>query len=145
MASAGLASTPVDEELIALLLQQDAWEPLPLPEPDSTTNPVEAKKRADAIYLRDNVLPTLVPALHDLLDLVERERELGATARATSRCVSREHPTGASGPIEWLAQYLVRNNTKRCDALHSHPYVVLHRAAKLQQADQDAPPNGVAS
>jgi hypothetical protein len=123
-----------EERFVAMLLNQDVWTPCAtaVPEPNPAT--ATAAQRENAAYLQEHVFPTLVPALHDLCDLVLRDKELGTAARHSSACVSHEHPTGAAGPIPWLAQYLMRNNLQHSATLQQHPYVVLSRAAAKETA-----------
>lgn len=127
------AAPVVDERLVALLLSADTWEPVDCPDPSTATTDAERKKLADAAYLHKEVLPTLIPALHDLSALVQRDNELGEKAKPTSTSISRRHPTGDAGPVDWLAQYMLRNNTRHSSTLRNHPYGVLARAAEQQK------------
>jgi hypothetical protein len=122
------APRDIDPRLVAMLLSQEIWRP------SASAGEGDDKGQDDLAYLQDAVFPTLVPALHDLCELVQREKELGDAARPTTACVSRAHPTGASGPVQWLAQYLTRYNLKHSAALKNHPYVVLSAAAKEHTA-----------
>lgn len=122
-----------EERLVSWLLQQGLWPMDDMVAQQARLRDEEEdasnRNQSDAAYLQERVFPTLVPALHDLAELVQRQQELGVDSRASTRCVSRTHPTGASGPVKWLAQYLYRHNTAQTDALARHPYVVLSNKA----------------
>ena len=134
------ASTAVDYRLVDMLLNDDVWHPSAPPRASSAATLTAQERKAidDELYLRDKVMPTLVPALHDLCELVQREHDHGTHARPSSVCVSKANPTGASGPIQWLAQYLARNNTMHSDSLATHPYGVLSRT--LDESATPPPP-----
>ena len=147
--AASLATAPgVDEQLVATLLAEGVWRPLHLSDKVDAATTDEARRAAENhAYLEREVLPTLVPGLHDLLEQVQRKVELGDAAKPKSGCISAAHPTGASNPIDWLAQYLMRNNHRRAAAaadnlLESHPYGVLYRAQERQRIAQ--PPSKAA-
>jgi hypothetical protein len=125
-----------EERAVSLLLRQHVW-PSDAIAASAVQGPqMQGFSDADAAYLRDEVMPTLVPALHDLSEVVQREQDLGDGARASSRCVSRANPTGASGPLQWLAQYLYRNHHAKSDAVAAHPYNVLAHAAKSEASSK---------
>jgi hypothetical protein len=100
---------------------------------------------ADAKYLAHDVFPTLVPALHELLQLVvKHEEQRKATARlpavpvtsssaATAPGLPDYGPTAHTHPVDWLAQYLFRNNPKHSKALQRHPYCVISKQVLEKQ------------
>eukprot|EP00756_Hemistasia_phaeocysticola_P062814 Hpha_TRINITY_DN6263_c0_g1::TRINITY_DN6263_c0_g1_i1::g.23534::m.23534 len=67
------------------------------------------------LFLEEEILPALVPALQELLAAhLEKEKDI-----ALGKSVN---PVNA---IDWLAQYLMRNNPRYSDRLATHPYVTL--------------------
>ncbi|SCU65800.1 uncharacterized protein TEOVI_000661400 [Trypanosoma equiperdum] len=71
-------------------------------------------------YLRENVFPTLVPALYEL---VKRQQQCALEPDEVSH---RYGPTGNTHPISWLSQYLLRNNTRHSKKICGHPYVMVN-------------------
>eukprot|EP01059_Diplonema_ambulator_P002908 TRINITY_DN12527_c0_g1_i1.p2 TRINITY_DN12527_c0_g1~~TRINITY_DN12527_c0_g1_i1.p2 ORF type:complete len:114 (+),score=51.27 TRINITY_DN12527_c0_g1_i1:278-619(+) len=63
------------------------------------------------LYLEEELLPTLVPALKELLLEASDDRE--------------RLKKSTLNPIDWLAQYLMRNNPRYSDALLHHPYSLM--------------------
>ncbi|KAJ9442315.1 hypothetical protein DIPPA_05879 [Diplonema papillatum] len=62
------------------------------------------------LYLEENVLPTLVPALEELLtEVAERQSS------------KKSH----LNPIDWLAQFLMRNNPRYNDNYTKHPFAII--------------------
>ena len=94
---------------------------------------------ADAKYLAHDVFPTLVPALHELLQLVVKHQEAVAAGKpipavpVTSSIpnapgLPNYGPTAHTHPVDWLAQYLFRHNPKHGKSLENHPYCAITRA-----------------
>lgn len=114
------ASRLSQPELVAYLLEEGLWNPRH--GTDSVEHPTGPRK-ADQLYLEKEVFPTLVPALHDLLELVQARLDDASEPAIYG-------PTGSSHPLDWLAQFLMRRNTRHDAALHNHSYCVLRRALK---------------
>eukprot|EP01065_Artemidia_motanka_P040618 TRINITY_DN5114_c0_g1_i1.p2 TRINITY_DN5114_c0_g1~~TRINITY_DN5114_c0_g1_i1.p2 ORF type:complete len:148 (+),score=67.75 TRINITY_DN5114_c0_g1_i1:69-446(+) len=68
------------------------------------------------LFLEEHVLPVLVPALQELLAAVIEKQRAAAQGFADGSPLN---------PIDWLAQYLMRNNPKYSRRLDTHPYVTL--------------------
>eukprot|EP01063_Lacrimia_lanifica_P025061 TRINITY_DN32855_c0_g1_i1.p2 TRINITY_DN32855_c0_g1~~TRINITY_DN32855_c0_g1_i1.p2 ORF type:complete len:128 (+),score=46.02 TRINITY_DN32855_c0_g1_i1:43-426(+) len=69
------------------------------------------------LYLEQHVYPTLMPALKELL----------AEVSGPEDSVAAELKRARINPIDWLAQYLMRNNPKHNTFLHQHPCALLTR------------------
>eukprot|EP01060_Flectonema_neradi_P036650 TRINITY_DN7121_c0_g1_i1.p1 TRINITY_DN7121_c0_g1~~TRINITY_DN7121_c0_g1_i1.p1 ORF type:complete len:128 (+),score=20.98 TRINITY_DN7121_c0_g1_i1:43-384(+) len=85
----------------------------------------EPHKDERLLYLEEEVLPTLVPALKDLLSEIAQNRE--------------RLKKSDLNPIDWLAQYLMRYNVRHNTYLHSHPYtLLLNKHTRQVRADIEA-------
>ncbi|TPP43739.1 hypothetical protein CGC21_20690 [Leishmania donovani] len=81
------------------------------------------KVSADHRYLIENVFPTLVPALQDLIKQYRDQITQDGTA---SGAANKAQPD----PVMWLAQYLLRNNVHSgTSRLTHHPFQIINRAA----------------
>ncbi len=105
-----------DARLIALLLEEAVWDP----------KAVESSSASNQAYLEETVFPTLIPAIASLLETVHAREEQQGGGFATGEPLPIR-------PTDWLAQYLMRNNTAHSHALHSHPYNVLRRGLKAKK------------
>lgn len=76
---------------------------------------------SDQKYLVEQVFPTLVPALHDLLRCYKsRLGETQDQAQSNSK---------QPDPVTWLAQYLIRNNANHnTSRLVGHPFKLINDA-----------------
>lgn len=84
---------------------------------DSQENALSDDRR----YLTEQVFPTLVPGLYDLLKCYK------------NRIADEENGTFSDNkypdPVMWLAQYLIRNNTHHSTSrLIGHPFQVVNNA-----------------
>ena len=123
-----------DPALVKMLLAEDCWHPLHLGDGEGEYS------SENTAYLEEHIFPTLIPAIHRLLEHVqlrfsqsqilnasypENERKSDQMARdvqnpyarpprriPSSRCISTLHPTGGPNAIEWIAQYLLRYNPR---------------------------------
>ncbi|KAG5470621.1 hypothetical protein LSCM1_01867 [Leishmania martiniquensis] len=78
---------------------------------------------ADHRYLIENVFPTLVPALQDLI----KEHRDQITPNDGDRCTANKTQ---ADPVTWLAQYLLRNNVNGgTSRLTHHPFQTINKAA----------------
>jgi hypothetical protein len=75
----------------------------------------------DQKYLVEQVFPTLVPALHDLLK---------CHRRASSDIKDAQLPDSKQpDPVMWIAQYLIRNNVHHSTSqLAGHPFQLVNNA-----------------
>lgn len=129
MAAGGTTSDP---RLISMLLEDDVWRALHLADDAKAAR----NGAVDAAYLEQHVYPSLIPALAEMLDRVQLVNEQGSGIVPKSSCIAdaATHPLGSVGPTVWLAQHLMRYNTRHSDALRHHPYGVLYAAAKASTA-----------
>lgn len=83
-----------------------------------------------SLYLRQEVFPTLVPAIHELVEMEQSAlREVDGP-----RLDKVRHNVD---PVSWLAMYLLRNNTVSDKSiLHQHPYCVVNRASLEKQLNK---------
>eukprot|EP01061_Rhynchopus_euleeides_P013225 TRINITY_DN23154_c0_g1_i1.p2 TRINITY_DN23154_c0_g1~~TRINITY_DN23154_c0_g1_i1.p2 ORF type:complete len:115 (+),score=41.78 TRINITY_DN23154_c0_g1_i1:211-555(+) len=81
-----------------------------------------AHSNKDLLYLEEHVMPTLVCAVKDLLSELALEVD---TPEEKMRRVKVQ-------TIDWIAQYLMRNNPRHNDYLSSHPYTLLINAQARQ-------------
>ena len=142
---------PVDPKLISNLLDDMVWAVNTDVENHYAKAAAKASSAsetdsADAKYLAHDVFPTLVPALHELLQLVVKHQEAAgaggkpaAAVPVTSSAVNAPGlpnygPTAHTHPVDWLAQYLFRHNPKHTDALEHHPYCVITKALQEKAA-----------
>jgi hypothetical protein len=93
-----------------------------------SANPADA----DSQFLARQVFPTLIPALHRLLELVAEDMQKnGGSVRGfdgnaeARKAVANYGATGSCHPIVWLAQYLMRNASRHSDALADHPFTTV--------------------
>ncbi|XQJ29747.1 hypothetical protein NXY56_005807 [Leishmania guyanensis] len=83
----------------------------------------ENEVSADHRYLIENVFPTLVPALQDLIKNYRGQI-------TPSSMVNGAANTSQADPVMWLAQYLLRNNVQSgTSRLVHHPFQTINRAA----------------
>jgi len=70
-------------------------------------------------YLENKVFPVLVPALEQLLRVMQPQHTQDSTENTTMRPITAPQPlpsataTGKINPILWLAQYLARHNPNK--------------------------------
>ncbi|KPA84794.1 unspecified product [Leptomonas pyrrhocoris] len=75
----------------------------------------------DQKYLVEQIFPTLVPGLHDLLKCYKNR--VSASGDVTAE--DRSQPD----PVMWLAQYLIRNNAHyKTSRLAAHPFQLVNDA-----------------
>lgn len=131
-----LGSQSVDPRLVAMLLEEHCWSPYHGTQSDAAaaTDPTD-KATKDKAYLEDEVFPTLVPALHELAVLVQQYNDVVHSGTEPLKG-AKYGPTGGTHPTDWVAQFLLRNNTRHNDTLLDHPYCVLRRALKQKQQQQ---------
>ena len=134
----------VDPKLVALLLEEACWSPYHGTDQPGTP-PDERRK-----YLEESVFPTLVPALAELLTLVEAEETLKNEGKEPAN-KGPYGPTGEVHPTDWLAQYLMRNNVKERQpggagpSLKEHPYCALRTALAETQSSNNNNNNAAAA
>lgn len=83
-------------------------------------------------WLTKEVLPTLVPALHRLVELAEAHMNAKGSMHVETPAQGEGKkedpdfgPTGRAPPIVWLAEYLLRNSHRHAPFLEQHPYVMV--------------------
>ena len=141
----------MSEQLVLRLLEDAIW--INNPTCDALEKQ-ECNTSANHSYLHDKVFPTLIPALHALLALVQAEVEKGNTdflqrtnakkplgvivrdAMHSDQAINDYGPTLEVNPIEWVAQYLMWHSLQRSPQLGKHPYVVLHHLKKKKEENE---------
>ncbi|KAK7199822.1 hypothetical protein NESM_000029300 [Novymonas esmeraldas] len=110
-----------DSALLVRLIEEDLF--LDHIDKCSGTPRLSANQR----YLVENVFPTLVPALQDLIRRYRGEIDTGSTTSTTQ-----------VDPVMWLAQYLLRNNTHSgASRLARHPFQVINTAALNREPPEE--------
>lgn len=131
------AHQPIAPEVIARLLEEHIW----CANPDlDEHHKLMSKTSTNCKWLHDEIFPTLVPALHRMLELAEAHmqeqhlKEVPKPVAGEGKKVNPNYgPTGRAHPVTWLAEYLMRNSKKHGSTfLESHPYVLVE-AGKLQE------------
>lgn len=126
-------------EVMVRLLEENIWK-------DAASSPIEKHEHGNddnEIYLRAKVLPTLVPALHQLVQLQQKHlRELQSKDHHTAAAAAqRKHgATLDADPIAWLAHYLLRNNTtvEGADSrIKNHPFAVSNNVYLRRKKEDD--------
>ncbi|CAG9580350.1 hypothetical_protein [Leishmania major strain Friedlin] len=108
-----------DSALLVRLIEEDLF----LDHIDKCNGNSEEKVSTDHRYLIENVFPTLVPALQDL---IKQYRDRITQDGTTSDAADKAQPD----PVMWLAQYLLRNNVHSgTSRLTHHPFQIINRAA----------------
>lgn len=124
---------PVDPKLVAMLLEDECW--TPYHGTDAPGTPPDENRK----YLEEHVFPTLIPALADLLTLVQLDSDGNLPKNYSGLAAGPKNygPTGSVPPTDWIAQYLMRNNQKHHRHLDSHPYVILRNALKQKRTKEN--------
>ncbi|KAG5470205.1 hypothetical protein LSCM4_02899 [Leishmania orientalis] len=90
-----------------------------------------AEISADHRYLIENVFPTLVPALQDLIKMYRGQITPNDTGGSTANKAKAD-------PVMWLAQYLLRNNVHSgTSRLAHHPFQTINKAALNRESTEE--------
>ncbi|CCW62862.1 unnamed protein product [Phytomonas sp. EM1] len=94
------------QSFIVRLIEEDLW---------FNEDAIACTEDESMDYLRKEVFPTLIPALHALLSKVQK-----TNGDAFNQCA------GDASPCTWIAHYLLRNNISQTSKLVGHPYNVIN-------------------
>lgn len=111
--------------LLVRLIEEDLF----LDHIDKCSATGAASISADQRYLVENVFPTLVPALQQLIKQYQHQITPSGPDGAVMAATAASSKSQAD-PVMWLAQYLLRNNARSSTSrLGQHPFQVINQAA----------------
>ncbi|KAG5496278.1 hypothetical protein JKF63_02579 [Porcisia hertigi] len=115
-----VSSEPQDDSALLVRIIEEG---LFLDHMDKCNGKNEEQLSANHRYLAENVFPTLVPALQDLIKQYRKQiPAIGTDSHALDKA--------DTDPVMWLAQYLLRNSARSSTSrLSNHPFQIINRAA----------------